>query len=281
MTGKGATMPEIVWHYPERLDEIPELLQQEGVVPYGGGTGLIRRRRLSRLKGLVDLGRLPLTFAHEKGDTFELGAALTYAETAAQLTKWCAGHILAKALSAAASTPLRNRITLGGSIAFYPSWSDLLGPLIALEAELILIGREKGGFPVLRYIKDRDLRQGNLITGIRFASDNRVCAYHRETRTAFDYPAFTLTILIRQNSGQIEQIRMILSGVKGKYKRLDRLEDLVSERGVAGLDTKSIAERMDAEFTAKRLGNGEYLKHLAVVAVERGLYSLSDAKRAN
>ena len=272
-------MPEIVWYYPERLDEIPELLQQEGVAPHGGGTGLIRNRRLSRLKGIIDLSRLPLTFAHKKGDTFELGAALTYAETAAQLTKWRPGHILAKALSAAASTPLRNRITLGGSIAFYPSWSDLLGPLIALEAELVLVGREKGRFPILRYIQDRDLRQGNLITGIRFAADDRVCAYHRETRTAFDYPAFTLTILIRQNSGQIERIRIILSGVKGKYKRLDRLEELVRERGITGLDSKSIADRMDADFAAKRLGSGEYLKHLAVTAAERGLYSLSDGKR--
>ena len=87
----------------------------------------------------------------------ELGACTTFADAAAYLESLDGECILAKALGSAASTPLRNRITMGGSTALFPVWSDLVGPLIALGAEVELTGTNPGLFPVARYVDEKEL----------------------------------------------------------------------------------------------------------------------------
>ena len=96
-----------------------DLLQRDGVIPHAGGTGLTAVR-LRRIKGLMDLRRLPLSFFRssggEEGKSCALGAMLTYREAAEHIAKIDTSHVLVQALGGAASTPLRNRISLGGSI---------------------------------------------------------------------------------------------------------------------------------------------------------------------
>ena len=90
-----------------------------------------------------------------------------------------------------------------------------------------------------------------------------------------DYPAFTVTILLRDARAGKPEARIVLSGVKGKYIREEKLEETVGERGLEGMDENLIDDQLEAEFTPRRLGNPEYLRHLAVVAIERGFHRLA------
>jgi CO/xanthine dehydrogenase FAD-binding subunit len=279
-------VPDLAWYFPETLEDVPALLQKDGVIPHAGGTGLAASR-LRRIKGLVDLRRLPLSFFRNAGGgedgSCQLGSMLTYRETADHIAKIDESHVLVRALAGAASTPLRNRITLGGSIAYYPMWSDLMGPLIALEAELTLLGAGERRVSLADYLRKPELRQNRLITTVHLEppkpkTGKQQTFYHRETRTTVDYPAFTLTILLRDGRAGKPEARIVLSGVKGKYIREEKLEETVGARGPEGLDENLIDDQLEAEFAPRRLGSPEYLRHLAVIAISRGLHRLADEK---
>lgn len=266
-------MAELQWFYPDTVEEVVELISRKGVIPHGGGTGILRGN-LTKIRGLVDLSRLPLQYHRKRGDMVKLGACTTFADAAAYLGGLDRECILAKALGSAASTPLRNRITLGGSTALFPVWSDLMGPLIALGAEVELAGTNPGLFPVVRYVDEKELRRGALITGLRFRMDSWTSFYYRETRTFSDHPAFTLTLLCRKEGGRIAEFRALATGCTGRYRRLAQVEEALSGVELENVDPGEVARAADVGFAAKKFMSPDYLKHLVSVQVERGIAEL-------
>lgn len=260
-------MSEINWYFPRTIEEVKDLLKKERVIPHGGGTHILRSN-MKRIKGLIDLHYLPLKFHHTKKGMVEIGSNRSFSEVSEHLDSQ---DILARALSRSASTPLRNRITVGGSIAAFPVWSDLMGPLIALEAEVSLIGEREGSFSISDYIKNSELRKGTLITGVSFKKDGWISYYYRETRTHFDYPAFTISILLKKSAKVIEDIRIVIVGCIGKWKRLYLVEESLRGKREDEVEIDGIGENLLVKFTMKKFLSPEYLEHLARVYTERGL----------
>ena len=261
-------MNDIEWYFPESIEEAATLLAQGRVAAHGGGTSLLRGAS-KQAGGLIELSRLPLSYFEEEQGQFRFGAGRTYAEVVSNLTALDPAHILVQSLGRAASTPLRNRITLGVSVALFPVWSDLMGPLLALDAAVELTGTNRGTYPLERYQKDRGLRRNSLITSVRFERKHWRAWYHRETRTHFDYPAFTITIL--SDKEPAGDLRILVTGNTGKYARLLMLEQAVGERGIEAVLRSDWTGYVELDFARKRLGNAAYIKHLALVGLERGL----------
>ncbi len=265
-------MADLQWYYPATVQEAVALIRRTGVVPHAGGTGLLMTG-LRRLQGLVDLGRLGLDRVEAAGDRVTLGAACTYAAAARELGARQPGHVLAQAVGEAASTPLRNRITLGGSLAFAPAWSDLVGPLVALDAEVLLAGEAEGVHPVERYLRERGLREGSLVTGIRFRDGQWGGVHFRQTRTRTDRPAFTLTVLARQPgpAGGTVDCRIVVAGCSGRFHRATECEEIVSKHEPAAVPLGEAAGRLEARFQPRLGFSADYLTHCARVALERSL----------
>jgi CO/xanthine dehydrogenase FAD-binding subunit len=268
---QGDDVAEIRWYFPNELDEVREILAQEGVIPHSGGTGILWGG-MTRIRGLMDVSRLDLKFCRTHNGTIDLGAALSYSETAAALAK--AGHLLSRSLSAAATEPLRNRISLGGSISMFAYWSDLMGPLLALEAELSIVGKNSGILTLQEYLQNRDLRQNTLITSIRLPDLPWQGAYYRHTRTRTDRPAFSITVLLRRSTGRIEEIRVVVVGCSGRYRRLTEVEKVLAASDV-GSDPSELFEeavaRLDIDFPARMGFSAEYLNACATVELKRTL----------
>ena len=150
-------------------------------------------------------------------------------------------------------------------------WSDLMSPLIALYAEVSLIGAYEGFFPIVKYATKRELRKGTLITSVRFKSETWDSYYFRATRTQFDYSAFNITILLKKSNNIINDIRIVIVGNKKKFARLTGLEEKFKNIEIDDADIPAIVEDMDIEFAAKKLGSADYIRHLAGVELERGL----------
>ena len=75
-------MQEIRWYFPKTLEEVTGLLQEEGIIPHGGGTSILKGG-MKRVKGLIDSRRLDLSyFRTAKGakGMIEIGATCTYSE---------------------------------------------------------------------------------------------------------------------------------------------------------------------------------------------------------
>jgi len=273
-------LKEITWYFPNTPEEVPELLKKKGVFVHGGGTALLRSN-LAGVEGLIDLKALPLNFCREREGVIEIGGGCAYSQITEVLQKIDSHNILIRALSSAASSPLRNRITLGGSIAFFPVWSDLMGPLLALEAEVTLIGGSKGRFPLVEYLRKREIRKRSLITGISFKKRKLNSYYFRQSRTHFDYSAFSISILVKKaaslpasaspSTSTIEETTIVIVGSRNKFTRLSSLEDSLKNCSPADLQLKDIAGNLEVEFVAKKNYSPDYLKHLAAVELERGL----------
>ncbi|MBN1836269.1 MAG: FAD binding domain-containing protein [Spirochaetales bacterium] len=260
---------EVQWFFPRELSEVPSLLAQEGVVPHGGGTGLLLGG-MSQVRGLVDLSRLGLGDIRKDGASACIGAAASYAAAAAAAAAWEPRHVLARSLSAAANTPLRNRITVGGSIALFPYWSDLVGPLLALEAEVHLVGSHEGWLPLPEYLARREPRRGSLITEVRWEEQGWVGEYRRWTRTRTDRPAFSLVAVGRRSRKRSSELRVVLVGCSGRHRRLTEVEEAVA----AGEEPAAAAARAQIEIPARMGFSGTYLSHCARVELERALSAL-------
>ena len=268
-------MNNLTWHYPENLDEVAHLLKEPGLVPHGGGTGILRTGT-NYLNGLIDLRCLPLFYCEADLDTIEIGAGLTYHE----VIQWMKGvdpdSILVKSLSRAAATPLRNRITIGGSIAMAPVWSDLLGPLVALEAEVMLTGAQEGAFPVTDYVGSRELRAGSLVRGIRIRPDRWQSHYVRAAATQFDYAGFTITLLWKLDDRRvIDDLRLVVVGNKRKYERLSELEGRLVGQGADDLDLSTVGAETGLEFSTKTIGGPDYVRHLFDVELQRAIETVT------
>ena len=159
-------------------------------------------------------------------------------------------------------------------MALFPPWSDLMGPLIALGADVSLIGKNNNNVNAAEYASNRAMAKDTLITGVSFSSKNRLSYYYRDTRTSVDYPAFTVTILLNKTDDVIEDPRVVISGCTGRFKRLDGLEEFLRGKNARGFDIAGAVDFLDVSFPRKKNMTPEYLKHIAGVQVERGLESL-------
>jgi len=250
-------MKELNWNYPKTLADADKLVRQKNVLPHGGGTGLLLRN-LSGVDGLIELSQLPLKGIKTEGNFVEIGSMCTYADVVSELQKIDPEHILVKCLHHSANTPLRNRITIGGSIAMFPPWSDLIGALIALDAKASMIGKNTGDFPVEEYINNNTLRSGSLITAVKFQNYDWRSAHYREIRTKSDMPAFNHTVLLRVEQNKVLESRIIVVGTVSKFTRLGAVEDYLKERDIKKIEPAEIEKLVTLKFAGSRIDDPEY-----------------------
>ncbi len=267
-------MSPLQWHFPTTLEEAAELVTREGVAPHGGGTGLLRGS-LKGLKGLVALHRLPLKTFEYTPQQVRLGALLTFSETVRALRLHEPRGLLVQALGASSTELLRNRITLGGSVAMAPPWSDLLAPLLALQAEVVLRGGISETWPLARYLATPEIHRHTLITEIRYRPYAGRAFFYRAVRTRNDLPAFTLALLLRLQEGRIRDPRVVLFGTRQKGTVAHEVMEALEGQPVDTVEPDRVAARLQVDFHPhRRMGSPEYQVHLARTALARGLRQL-------
>ena len=110
-----------------------------------GGHSLVplMKLRLSEPSLLIDIARIPgLSGIREKGGKIEIGAATVHHDvaTSALLLDKCPA--LAETAATIGDPQVRNRGTMGGSLAHADPAADYPGMLVALDAEIHLKGTE-------------------------------------------------------------------------------------------------------------------------------------------
>ncbi|MEA1986846.1 MAG: FAD binding domain-containing protein [Candidatus Marinimicrobia bacterium] len=266
-------MNNLKWYFPKAIDEATELMKKEKVLPHASGTGLLKRN-LSNLNGLINLSDLELQYSKQKNDTIEFGSMNTYADIIAKLSDIDENNILVKSLQNSADTPLRNRITIGGSIAFAPPWSDIIGALIALETEIVLAGQNVGAFPIAEYLRNSKLKKNSLITGIKFKLSNWETFSHREIRTKKDMPIFHIVIMLKIADNRIQDSKIIITGTTNKFDKLNEIEKYLTDTEIDEIEYSKIEKMVDVKFSKNRISNPEYSNKLVAVELSRGIQKL-------
>ncbi|MBM4069645.1 MAG: xanthine dehydrogenase family protein subunit M [Planctomycetes bacterium] len=105
-----------------------------------GGTDLILRMRDKVLspKVLIDLRRISLASISRHAGEMHLGAYVTLSQMLASAEVRVAFPALVEACRSFAGPPIRNRATLGGNIVNASPAADLVPPLIAYDASVVL-----------------------------------------------------------------------------------------------------------------------------------------------
>ncbi len=177
--------PAFAYAKPASLAEALELLARPGAKALAGGQSLIPtlNMRLSSPELLVDLGGLKeLRGISLQKDVLRVGALTTHAqlEESAEIRKHV--PLLAQAVPHVAHAAIRNRGTIGGSLALADPAAEYPAVAVALQAVLTVKGRSsERKVEASRFFKglfETDLKPGELLTAVEFpvakASDKSV-----------------------------------------------------------------------------------------------------------
>lgn len=261
-------MKIITWYYPDNPAKAAGLSESDKVFLHSGGTGLLMSD-LKGVKGLVDLNRLPLKTITSEKDFITFGSLCTYADVLSYLNKQNPDHLMVHSLHHSASTPLRNRITLGGTLAMAPPWSDLSGPFMALDARLTLEGKSRGEYSVEDYLTQKELRSGAVITSVKIPLDCGLCAHYREVRTQRDMPLFNLTVVLNVEKDMITDARLIVVGTRTKFTRMKETETWLKGQSLRTVNIPEVEKRCRLSFGNKAGTDPEYLSVKASIELGR------------
>src|SRR5205823_803674 len=133
------------YYRPTTIDEAVNLLAQHGedAKLLAGGHSLIpaMKLRLARPKTNVDLGRVAdLSYIREAGGRLAIGAMTTHAEIAASPLLRDACPLLPATALRIGDMQVRNKGTMGGSLAHADPAADWPAAVLALDAELDIVG---------------------------------------------------------------------------------------------------------------------------------------------
>lgn len=131
---------------PADVREATALLTRQGAKPLSGGQSLAPSMNLRLLRPtlLVDVKRLPgLRGFHEAPGHLRLGAATTHAEIEDGLVPDVTNGLMRHVAQGIAYRAVRNRGTLGGSLAHSDPAADWPSVMAALGATIILSGERR------------------------------------------------------------------------------------------------------------------------------------------
>jgi aerobic carbon-monoxide dehydrogenase medium subunit len=142
------------------------------VIAGGQSLGPMLNLRLLQPDLVVDIAGIPeLRRASREGDWLVLGACVTHADIEDGRVPDVTGGALARVASAIAYRAVRNRGTIGGSLAHADPAADWVSALSCLGAEVELASREqRRRLPVGAFLVgalEVALRPGELVTAIR------------------------------------------------------------------------------------------------------------------
>jgi carbon-monoxide dehydrogenase medium subunit len=201
--------PSFAYAKPRTLAEAFELIERPGAKILAGGQSLIPslNMRLSAPELLVDItGLAGLSNIEAKNGAVRIGALCTHAmvERSPEVREHL--PLLAEAIPHIAHPAIRNRGTLGGSLALADPAAELPACAVALDAVLIIASR-KGERRVraVEFFKglfETDLKQGEILVGAEFPKAEK-SAFVELTRRHGDYAIVGLAAVTKQRERRI------------------------------------------------------------------------------
>lgn len=172
--------PSFAYAKPRSLEEAFDLIERAGAKILAGGQSLIPslNMRLSEPELLVDITGLPglAGISFDKG-LLRIGALVTHAqiERSAEVRRHM--PMLAQAAAQIAHPAIRNRGTLGGSLALADPAAEYPACALALDATLVVQGKNgERRVPAAQFFKglfETDLRPGEVLVAAEFPAGGR------------------------------------------------------------------------------------------------------------
>ena len=274
---------------PSTVDEAVQALASAGedAKVIAGGQSLlpVLRMRLAAPTTLIDLGRVAeLRGVREDGDTLVIGAMTTHYDVQRDALVAAHAALLKEATDTVADPQIRHRGTLGGAIAHADPAGDLLAPVLALDASLVLAGPSgRRTVPAAEFFQDlftTALAADELLVEVRVPKHTGWRAhYEKFNRVAQAWSMVAVAVTVRTEAGVIEEARVALTNMGSTPVRASGVEAALV--GVqASADSIAAAASHAAEGTNPPVDSNadvEYRRHLAQVLTGRAIAAAAGA----
>ncbi len=245
-----------------------------------GGHSLIpaMKLRAAQPAALVDIGRIPgLSDISADGDGIVIGALATHASVAGSAAVRGGCPVLAETAAAIGDIQVRNRGTLGGSLAHADPGADYPAAMLALGAEITAVGaggeRTIAASDFFVDILTTALADNEVITSVRVPGAAG-SAYLKHRHPASSYAVVGVAACVGLDGGNVASCAIGINGVAGKAVSADAAAAALCG-GPASADRIAAAAACVGEACGEPLGDlyasGEFRVHLAGVYTKRAL----------
>ena len=251
-----------------------------------GGHSLVplMKFRLNEPSTLIDIARIPgLAGVREQDGALEIGAATVHHEVATSSVLQAQCPVVSDAAATIGDPQVRNRGTLGGSLAHADPAADYPAVMLAVDAEILMQGPDGG-----RVVSAADFFQGlftvdlsadEIITAIRF-SPTRTASYAKLYQRASRFAIVGVAAALDVADGAVRSARVGLTGAGSHAVRLTAVEEALVGRAAtpeavaetaegAGAGLEDVNDDIHASEAYRRAMIPVFTKRALVGAVAR------------
>lgn len=264
---------------PQTLEEAVRFLSEAGedAKVLAGGHSLLpaMKLRLAQPKVLVDIGRIrDLSYIRAENGRCVIGAMTTHhaIESSEVLLKKC--PLLPEVARQIGDVQVRNRGTLGGSLAHADPAADWPAAILALDAELKIVGPNGSRtIPAAEFFVDlfqSALQPNEILQEISFPVTGRSVAYVKFAQRASGFAIAGVAAVI---NAKAKSVGIGITGVGAKAYRASAVEKELNGKAIksANLQAASAHATDGIEALNDIHASAEYRLHLARVNTRRAL----------
>jgi len=267
------SLTDAVKFLSEHRDDVKILSGGQSLLP-------LMKMRLSKPGFIVDIGRIPdLDSIVEADNSLIIGALVTHAEIESSDLLKSKCPLLPKTATTIADVQVRNRGTIGGSIAHADPAGDWPAAIVALDAEIKIVG-PRGE----RWVKCSEfflgllmsvLEPDEIVTAVRVpmtGSDKTAYLKAAPRSSGFAVVGVAVRLTI-DSAGTCSRAAIGITGVTDKAYRPERVEQMLTGKRLdSAIVQQAAAEACrNVEPIEDINGSAEYRKQLTEVYVSRAI----------
>jgi carbon-monoxide dehydrogenase medium subunit len=268
------------YHRATSVDDAIRKLRDTGGKLVAGGHSLVplMKLRLSEPTALIDIARIPdLSGIRGQEGQIEIGAATVHHDIASSSVLRQNCPMVSDAAGAIGDPQVRNRGTLGGSLAHADPSADYPAVMLALDAGINILG--PGGSRVVKandFFQDLftvDLAPDEVITSVRFRPI-RAAAYAKLHQRASHYAIVGVAVALEVQGGTIQSARVGLTGASRCATRLASVEQALTGQPLSAQTIEAAARNAGddvGEINADIHASESYRRAMIAVFARRAM----------
>jgi len=269
---------EFEYAAPTSLKEALELVADGDRKILAGGMSLIplMKLRLAAPEQVVDLGHVPgLSGISESGGELHIGATTTHREV--ELSPLVRGKcpLLAEGAGSIGDVQVRNRGTIGGSIAHADPSADYPASLLALEAQIrVASAKSDRTIPANEFFLDpftTALEPGEIVVEVLVPAEKPSEGYRYEKleHPASGFAIVGIAVRIQKAGNKVSLARVAVTGLAAHAFRATETERQLESGATVEQAVASLGEGEEAN--ADLYASADYRRHLARVHARRAI----------
>ena len=284
------TLRDFGYFDPSCVEDAISVLGELGkkVVVLAGGTDLLNQMKLRQVRPefVLNIKKIREMDFIRQNKGLEMGALTTItAVRESEIIKQ--GYpSLFDAAEWFGTPPIRNMATVGGNVCRSSPSSDMIAPLIAMDAKLKLIGtRGVRTVPVEAFLvgSGENVLDGEILTEVVIPEQEEChgSAFRKLRRSSADLAKVSCAVRIGIREGKCDDIRIVLGAVADKVFRAKGAEDVLRGEKVTDTAIEEAAKRasQEAQPITDVRSTADYRKQTIGVLAKRLIYASIERAR--